>query len=76
MGVKAVHKRHMVWLPYIGNVEPKSKLKGWQVDPPTGGMDTRVRWRIGDVRIKKRHWITVDTEFEPPPFVLQSLGQE
>ena len=68
LGVKGVHKRHMVWLPYIGNVETKSKLEGWQVDPPTGGMGTRVQWRIGEVEIKERHWITVDIEFEPPPF--------
>lgn len=76
LGVKGVHKRHMISLPYIGNVETKSKLKGWQVDPPTGGMGTRVQWRIDDVKLKKRHWITVDIEFEPPPFELQSVGQE
>jgi len=67
LGIKEVHDRHTVWIPYIGDVEAKSKVEGWHVDPPKGDDDTRVRWWIDDVRLKDGHWITVDIEFEPPP---------
>lgn len=67
LGVKEVHERHTVYVPYIGEVERKHKLEGWHADP-SGGKGTRVEWLIDNVEIKAGHWLTVDIEFEPPPF--------
>lgn len=68
LGIKAVHDRKLTYVPYIGMVETKHELAGWHVEPQTGGKGTRVEWSMDNVELKAHHWITIDIEFEPPPF--------
>lgn len=68
VGIAGVHDRENIWLPYVGVVEEKDRVEGWQVEATTGSRGQRVRWWIDNVKLKDEHWITVDIEFEPPPF--------
>jgi len=69
------HRCKTVWLPYIGKVKHRSKVKDGRLETrelPDGAV--MVVWSVDNIKLKKGAWLELEIEVTPPPFELQSAA--
>jgi len=75
-GIAGVYCRHVTFAPFVGAIERKTRLEGWHVEGPPVGDSGRIRWWSDHLTLKMGHVLTVDIDFEPPPFNVSASEAE